>query len=110
MRVKVPFAAAGSRRDDVYNHKQAIALWFLFNLLDYWLTVTGLSLGARELNPLFADLSLPVFALYKIALVLATVAWLAWWKWLWCLKWVNVLIFIAVIVPNIYDIIVRIVY
>lgn len=107
MTVKVALAAAGSRREDVYNHKQAIALWLLINLLDYGLTVVGLSLGMHELNPWVTNLSVPAFALYKIALAAAAVAWLALWKWLRFLKWLN-LLFTLVVVSNIYELIVHV--
>ena len=107
MRVKVPLSAAGSWREDVYNHKQTIALWLLVTLLDYGLTAVALSLGAHELNPVVANLSVPAFALYKIALATAAVAWLAFCKWLWCLKWLT-LLFAIVVISNIYDLIVQV--
>jgi len=107
--VKVPFTAAGTWRDDVYNHRPAIALWLLLNLLDYGLTVVALPLGAKELNPLAANLSVPALALYKISLTAIAVVWLALWRWLRFLKWLN-LLFVLVVGSNIYDLIVRPVY
>ena len=102
--MKVPFATAGNWRDDVYNHRYAIALWFVLNLLDYGLTVAALPLGAHELNPLVIGLSPLTFVLYKLALTALAVAWLALFRWLWCLKWLN-LGFIALVAANTYDLI-----
>ena len=107
--MRVPAAATGSWRDDVCNHRYAIALWFLLNLLDYGLTVVGMSWGAHELNPLAANLSPPMLALYKSVLTVTAVAWLAVWKWMRFLKWLNIL-FILVVSSNIYDLIVRPIY
>ena len=109
--MKVPFAAAGSWRDDVYNHRPAIALWLLLNLLDYGLTVVALPLGGREwlLHEFISSLSVSQLALYKISLTAIAVAWLAGGRWLRFLKWLNVL-FVLVVASNIYDLIVRPVY
>jgi len=107
--MKVPFAATDTWRNDVYNHRYAIGIWLLLNLMDYVSTVVGLSWGAHEFNLLAANLSVPVLALYKIALTSLAVAWLAIWRWLRFLKWAN-LLFILVVGSNIYDLIVRPVY
>ena len=108
----IPLAAAGSWRDDIYSHRQAVAVWLLLNLLDYGLTVVALPLGAREwlLHSFISSLPVLVLALYKIALTAIAVAWLAFWKWLRFLKWLNVVFSIAVVGSNIYDLIVRPVY
>lgn len=102
--MKVPFAAAGTWRDDVYNHRSAIALWLLLNALDYGLTVVALPLGAHELNPLVIGLSPPALARYKLALTTVAVAWLALCRWLRFLKWLN-LGFLALVGTNIYGLI-----
>ena len=102
--MRIPFAAAGGWRDDIYNHRHTIALWLLLNLLDYGLTVVALPLGAHELNPLVIGLSPPAFALYMLGLTTVAVAWLALCRWLWCLKWLN-LGFIVLVGTNIYDLI-----
>ena len=107
--MRVPAAATGSWRDDVYNHRYAIALWFLLNLLDYGLTVAGLSLGGHEVNPFIITSSVPLFGLQKIVLTTVALIWLALWKWMRFLKWLNIL-FILVVSSNIYDLIVRPIY
>ena len=90
--------------DDVCNHRQAIALWFLLNVLDFVLTQAGLSQGGYELNWFLRDLSAPAFALQKFLLTMAAITWLAIWRWLWFLKWLN-LAFIALASLNTYELI-----
>lgn len=111
MNMKVPFAATGTWRNDIYNYRYAIALWFLLNLMDYGLTVVGLRLGAHEwlLHSFIVSLPVLVFALYKFTLTTVAIALLASCKWLKFLKWLN-WVFILVVGSNIYDLIVRPVY
>ena len=100
----MPAAATGSWWEDVRNHRLSIALWFLLNLLDFGLTVAGLSLGGHEVNPFTITWSVPLFALQKIALTTLAVTWLALWRWLRFLKWLN-LGFIALGCSNVYSLI-----
>lgn len=100
----VPAATMGSRWDDVCKHRQAVALWFLLNVLDFALTQAGLSQGGYELNWFLRDLSPSAFALQKFLLTMAATTWLATCRWLWFLKWLN-LAFIVLVGLNIYQLV-----
>ena len=102
--MKIPFAAAGSRHDDVYNHKYAIAIWFLLSLSGFVFTVIGLSLGAPELNRFAVDSSSSLGALQHFGATIVAVAWLAFWRWLRLLKWVN-WIFLALVCSDLYHLV-----
>jgi len=107
--MRIPLAAQVSWRDDIYNHRYAIGIWAALNLMDYLSTVAGLSGGAHEFNPFAANLSLPAMALLKVSLSALAITWLAAWRWLKFLKWVN-LFLMLVVLSNIFDLIVRPVY
>jgi hypothetical protein len=89
----------------IRQHQYAIFLWLLLNLADSILTQVGLSQGGyEELNWFLRDLSLPAFALQKLLLTMAAVMWLAIWRWLWFVKWLN-LLFVVVLCLNFYELI-----
>jgi len=90
---------------DICQHRYAVILWLLLNLLDLTLTQGGLSLeGGYEANWFLRGLSPLTFALQKFLLSMAAIAWLASWRWLGFLKWLN-LAFIALAGLNIYELI-----
>lgn len=100
----VPAAPSVSWWDDVCNHRKAVVLWFLLSLLAFVFTVIGLSLRVPELNRFAVDSSSPLFALQHFGGTIAAVAWLAFWRWLWLLKWVN-WIFVALVCSDLYHLV-----
>ena len=71
-------------------YKQS-SLFAGFNIADLLLTVFLLSIGAPELNPIFASMgNIYVFAVTKIAMVGLVVLALARFNQLHLLKWLNV--------------------
>jgi len=87
---------------DIREHRYAILLWLALNILDYFLTTLGLSKGGYELNWFLRDLSPLAFALQKLFLTTAAVMWLAAWRWLRFIKWLN-LSFAVLTCWNIYQ-------
>jgi hypothetical protein len=87
---------------DIREHRKAVVLFILLLALDYSLTVFALSQGGREVNPFTRELSVPAFAVLKSCLTVAAIMWLATWRWLRYLKWLNVF-YIAVACGNIYQ-------
>jgi len=97
---------------DIREHQPAVVVWFFLNLLDFGLTEVASTYGVNissgyfaysyELNWFLRDLSTPAFALVKLCLTMAAAMWLAIWRWLWFLKWLNVA-FVVFACWNIYD-------
>ena len=103
-RTIVPVAPSVRWQDDLYNHRKAVVVWFLLSLLAFVFTVIGLSLGAPELNRFAVDPSSPLGTLQHFGATIVAVAWLAFWRWLWLLKWVN-WIFLALVCSDLYHLI-----
>lgn len=89
---------------DIRDHRYAVLVWFLLNLLDFGLTQVGLSQEGYELNRFLRDLAPLAFALQKFFLTMAAIMWLAIWRWLRFLKWFN-LMFAALAGWNIYQLV-----
>ena len=97
---------------DIREHRYAVLVWVVLHVLDFGLTEAAANYGINissgyfaysyELNWFLRDLSTPVFALQKFCLTAAAVMWLAIWRWLWFLKWLN-LAFLVFACWNIYD-------
>ena len=88
----------------ILRYRYTVLLWLGLNALDGILTSIGVSGGAYKLNPFLRDLSPLALASQKLLLTAAAVMWMAIWKWLWFMKWLN-LLFVGVACWNIYQLI-----
>ena len=99
---------------DIREHRPAVAVWFFLHLLDFGLAKVASSYGINissgyftygyEWNWFLRELSTPAFALVKVCLTMVAVIWLAIWKWLWFLKWLNIA-FAILVIWNIVDLV-----
>ena len=88
---------------DIREHRYAVLVWLILNLLDFGLTQIGYTTRPdfHELG-FWISLSLPLFAAQKFFLTIAAIMWLAIWRWLRFLKWLN-LLWVALVCWDIYQ-------